>query len=427
MTSRVAPSSSRCSRAAGAAAMLFACALGPLCHAGSCEQWQPVGGSSNSFVRAISAFNGDLIIGGDLTSAGGVSANRIARWDGETWHALGEGLNGTVYALATFDGDLIAGGFFTQAGGDPALYVARWDGKNWNAMGTQFNGVVHALFVHNGQLLAGGDFSMHLARWDGASWQQFSGAPSGSVNALAQFNGDLIAGGSFNTAGGVQVNNVARWDGAQWHALQSPGQAPGTGDGVRALHVHDGDLYAGGFFQVVAGEFMRGIARWDGANWHPLGEGVMSYVFTITSLGDFVIAGGAFATAGGIPANNVAAWDGRQWMALDGGVGNSGGGVNALQAWNGDLFAGGFFTQAGGDPNAKYLAGLVACPGDCIADINGSNNVDVDDLLAVINAWGPCPAPPEACPANITDSGPGSDDVNVDDLLAVINAWGACP
>ena len=24
------------------------------------------------------------------------------------------------------------------------------------------------------------------------------------------------------------------------------------------------------------------------------------------------------------------------------------------------------------------------------------------------------------------DSGPGSDDVNVDDLLAVINAWGTC-
>ena len=43
----------------------------------------------------------------------------------------------------------------------------------------------------------------------------------------------------------------------------------------------------------------------------------------------------------------------------------------------------------------------------------------VNDLLAVINAWGSC----ANCPADLNDDGL----VNVNDLLAVINAWGACP
>lgn len=68
---------------------------------------------------------------------------------------------------------------------------------------------------------------------------------------------------------------------------------------------------------------------------------------------------------------------------------------------------------------------MVTCP----ADIDHSGGVGVDDLLAVINSWGPCPPPnPNNCPADIAPAGSGGNDtVNVDDLLAVINAWGPCP
>lgn len=53
-------------------------------------------------------------------------------------------------------------------------------------------------------------------------------------------------------------------------------------------------------------------------------------------------------------------------------------------------------------------------------DINADGAVNVDDLLSVINAWGPCPSPPAACPADIVADG----IVNADDLLVVINNWG---
>ena len=57
------------------------------------------------------------------------------------------------------------------------------------------------------------------------------------------------------------------------------------------------------------------------------------------------------------------------------------------------------------------------CPPD-IAPSGGNGTVDVDDLLLVINSWGPC----GGCEADITQNG----IVDVDDLLAVINSWGAC-
>ena len=57
-------------------------------------------------------------------------------------------------------------------------------------------------------------------------------------------------------------------------------------------------------------------------------------------------------------------------------------------------------------------------------DITGDGEVDVDDLLAVITNWGPCPAPPAACPADIAPAGAPNGVVNVDDLLMVVTNWG---
>jgi choice-of-anchor B domain-containing protein len=55
-------------------------------------------------------------------------------------------------------------------------------------------------------------------------------------------------------------------------------------------------------------------------------------------------------------------------------------------------------------------------PTDLPGDVTGNGIVDVDDLLAVINAWGAC----AGCAADLT----GNGVVDVDDLLEVINNWG---
>jgi hypothetical protein len=56
------------------------------------------------------------------------------------------------------------------------------------------------------------------------------------------------------------------------------------------------------------------------------------------------------------------------------------------------------------------------------ADTNCDNIVNVDDLLSVINAWGPCPGPPPPCLADIAPQG-GDGTVDVNDLLKVIGNW----
>ncbi|MEE9295661.1 MAG: carboxypeptidase-like regulatory domain-containing protein [Phycisphaerae bacterium] len=62
------------------------------------------------------------------------------------------------------------------------------------------------------------------------------------------------------------------------------------------------------------------------------------------------------------------------------------------------------------------------CAPTCLADIDGSGDVGVKDLLFLLGAWGDCPAK-GPCLADFDDSG----DVGVKDLLFLLGAWGDCP
>ena len=72
--------------------------------------------------------SGNLYAGGEFTTAGGVPASRVAKWDGNRWSALGSGTNDFVKALASdlsgLSGNLYAGGNFTYVGGVRANRVA---------------------------------------------------------------------------------------------------------------------------------------------------------------------------------------------------------------------------------------------------------------------------------------------------------------
>lgn len=56
----------------------------------------------------------------------------------------------------------------------------------------------------------------------------------------------------------------------------------------------------------------------------------------------------------------------------------------------------------------------------CVGDLNDSGGVDVQDLLILLGAWGPCGK--GECPADLNDSG----SVDVQDLLILLGAWGPC-
>lgn len=184
-----------------------------------------------------------LIAGGGFTSAGGVAAKHVARWDGSTWHALGGGCSGNVFSLTTWDPDgpgpvspqLAVGGSFASAGGAPAAGVALWDGEQWRSLATDqpLWGVTGlSTWDPDGpgplatQLAAAGPAvsadeadPFAVALWDGITWRTVGPNMSGNVHALASWEVDgagasaprLLAAGIFKYAGNTVVNGVAAW------------------------------------------------------------------------------------------------------------------------------------------------------------------------------------------------------------------------
>jgi hypothetical protein len=251
-----------------------------------------------------------LYAGGDFTTAGGVSANNIARWNGTAWSPLGSGVSGSklgvpqVLALTVFDDGtgpaLYAGGFFTTAGGVEANRIAKWDGIAWSPLAANpargFITSLRALDVDGETLLyVGGrliDSVPSVAAWDGQEWQllpQSNGLRGSSSRTMTVFDDGtgpaLYAGGQFSSAGGVEASNIARWNGTGWSALGS-----GMNDWVRALTVFDDGtgpaLYAGGTFTTAGGVEASNIARWNGTSWSPVGGGTNGTVWRMAVFDD---------------------------------------------------------------------------------------------------------------------------------------------
>jgi hypothetical protein len=316
----------------------------------------------NERVTSLAVSGSDLYVGGLFTSAGGQVVAKVAHWDGNTWNALGQGsgngVNGPVLALAAIGSDLFVGGWFDRAGNLQANHIVRWNGSSWSALddGTS-NGVpstVYSIVVSGGELyVAGGG----VHRWDGSAWTTLGG---GNVFALAVQGGNLFAGGQFTSIGGQSANHVARWDGNAWSPL-----GLGVAGGVQFTHVTslvatDSDLYVGGDFTQAGGQAANHIARWDGRVWSPLGLGAANgvgrlpgrndpLVQSMALLGAELYVGGWFTLAGGQPANYVARWNGNAWSALGSGEGNGvSWSVNVLAVFANVLYVGGLFTEAGG-------------------------------------------------------------------------------
>jgi hypothetical protein len=75
-------------------------------------------------------------------------------------------------------------------------------------------------------------------------------------------------------------------------------------------------------------------------------------------------------------------------------------------------------------PTGGSVTVLLTSP-PCPWDIDGDGiATNINDLLLLLAAWGPCPMPcPPSCPADIT----GDCIVGINDLLELLEHWGPCP
>lgn len=280
-------------------------------------------------VFSLSSSPAGVIAGGIFTSVGNTPANNIGLWDGTNWHAIGGVTDGAVYRIVGEGTNHFIAGIFSTIGGIPASGIAKWSGANWSNLGQGIIGAGIALANSGTNIYLGGEFQVaggqaagHIARWNGSDWMALTAgdctAPSSRVSSLAFSSaGQLYAAGSFISAGKVRLNRVGRYDGTNWHAL---------GQGFTELNIHSvsvvgTNVYVKGYFNRPASG-IRNLARWNGSDWVSLGLGLDNdgYDPTINSLAAGIsnlFVAGNFKTAGGISVTNLARWDGEQWHSLN--------------------------------------------------------------------------------------------------------------
>jgi trimeric autotransporter adhesin len=331
------------------------------------------------FVQALGLADDGLYMGGFFSAVANLPASRIARWDGTTWHMLGSGLTGSfdgdmdVRAIKARNSEVYIGGDFSSAGGVSCTNIAKWNGASWSALAYGLDHAVFAIEVTPSDVYLGGGFTNawqgpgsgvvanHIVRWNGSTWQPLGSGVNGIVYAIAAAGGVVYVGGAFTNAGGIAANRIAKWNGSAWSSLGT-GTTNGVNNSVYAILIDGSDVYVGGTFTNAGGVMARGIAKWNGSSWSAVGQGVFhtstANVRALAKSGGYLYVTGTFTNAGGAtPARAIARWDGVKWEALGSGIGNmliSPRG-SALAAWGNDLFVGGIFEDAGGS-DAGYIA-----------------------------------------------------------------------
>jgi hypothetical protein len=295
-----------------------------------------------SFTIPSGMLRGAFAEGGELDVNQSLSVEYIVSLDDDgDWSAMNGGLTGTLYAMVEApNGDIVVGGDFTDAGGDTSAdYIAKWNGSAFvNVTGAaDFAAEVRALcYSPAGDLYIGGAFTDAgdadgdgIVKWDGSALSSLgTGADDNSVRAIAiePNTGDVYVGGTFTGMGGVaNTDYIAYYDVSAdaWKAL-------GTGIGATAItgiytlaFARNGDLYIGGDFANASGTAGDYLCYWDGSAFNMVGSTELNGIVHDIEFGfnGTLYVGGAFTNAGGIAdADYAARYYNNNWSALAAGL-----------------------------------------------------------------------------------------------------------
>lgn len=295
--------------------------------------------------------------------------NSILRYTSGQWDTLGV-INGQVMTVVQYRDTLLAGGaYFLSCSGDPCSQVAFWDGVSWRPYGDFGTYSVRKLRVLDGELYAVGGFNevdgqlaTGVARRVGNTWQPVGQLNlQGSLQDIAQYDGKLIVVGNVDLPTG---RGIAQWDGTEWTVL-GPGLIS-LWSNARCLAVYQGDLYVAGQIRIVQpGNPGQNIMRWDGDQFHALGQGIQWWlgdaqstatVLTMAEHNGKLFVGGGYRAAGGIEALGLATWDGIEWCAVPGDF-RASGGIWSMDFYHDTLFVACGTTLDGNTVNgtAKFI------------------------------------------------------------------------
>ncbi len=373
-----------------------------------------------------------LYAGGAFSALGGISVNNIAKWNGTIWSPLGTGILGTgndtaVHALVVNGSDLYVGGYFSTAGGVSANNIAKWgilgrsaplptpaptpvptfavsgtisnggSGGNTYFVGAFTTSEIDASNAFSGTYSPSyvatvegsyGNPSSYTLNLPGAGTYWIFGFVSGEADYYGAYNGlsyatlnDCTMLGSVEITGPSNISGIDITanpgpknaapifsDSTITHEVQTYSVQIAAESGASIYYTIDGTIpnsvssnhYTGAFtidksriinaIAIKGGNTNSDVAtqQYDLYWWQPLGTGLSGgNVSALAVIGSDLYAGGSFSDAGGAPVNNIAKWNGISWEALGDGLN---GGVLALTTDGTNLYAGGDFSTAGGVP-----------------------------------------------------------------------------
>lgn len=383
---------------------------------GANDKWSDLGSANTGLVRDIE-LNGSLVaaISTGATSWGGRAAGAVSEYDGADmeWSAVGS----SAGISTGFGGLAIAGGFFHATGNftsiDPdARGVARltvsgeWEAVPGSAVLDDFHQFLD-LFQMQGDLCGVQQglfpeqhfFSRGISCNDGNEWRGLAQGIQGEVLDIIKYNGAVVAGGKITAAGDTLLKYISEYRNGEWSqlggGLEFTGATPSSPGQVSAMALYQGDLYALGLFNEADGASAPGLARWDGQDWHAVGEGIQSpgnimltwdgkliiYGFTVSGDGPILSwDGSTFTELPALPSNRfptamavyqgeliaayrpgssaaIARFTGTDWEPITNTGVQFGGDINALLPRGSTLYAGGSFVAT---LSGQRIADLVA-------------------------------------------------------------------
>ncbi|MGB0403383.1 MAG: T9SS type A sorting domain-containing protein [Salibacteraceae bacterium] len=300
------------------------------------QDWKVIG-EFNSGVDCLYADEkSDLLyIGGAFETVDGKTCYGVATWNGQQWGGLGYGVNydtipntwgGGVSQITNYDDQLIVVGSFSHVGYfQKSRNVAIWntDSLKWKTVDWKAEPLGSFDFVHDA-----GDTTFVLGTYDSiggiasmgvnylyqSRWSNMSPPDGAEIpKVLVSYQGSYYLGGNMN--GSIPgANDIARWDGVKFHPV-------GTGVSGGLGHVHDmivykDELYIGGSFTISTGHTGDYIMKWDGKQYHNVGNANW-VVFDLEIHKGILYAAGIFDTINGVACNGIAWYDGENWNEIE--------------------------------------------------------------------------------------------------------------
>ncbi|MFZ0454260.1 MAG: T9SS type A sorting domain-containing protein [Ignavibacteriaceae bacterium] len=199
-------------------------------------------------------------------------------------------------------------------------------------------------------------FLFHFQLLYSQTWSPMGSGLEYGVNTIVYFNGNIYAGSDL----------VYQWNGNSWTAVTNGMNGLFGATDIEAMAVNNNTLFIGGTFFVLtpdqdwynyAAKLYNGSWTTCGSGLGNDGSGMDDIPLAMISYGGELYTGGMFQFAGGDPLNQqiamyIARFDGSYWNPVGGGLNEH---ITDMTIYNNQLIVSGYFTEAG-NTEANYIA-----------------------------------------------------------------------